>query len=149
MENYYFRVFTKEGEELDYTICNSEDIIIKEFKNNIPRPEGAAECPKAFPYLRIDTNQCFRNCEIMSLINKNCIAYDLNEETQMKTINNIRKAIEDHSIDYLLDNIIIKGGNDLAFEEKNIKYQLSSSWNQNNKENENISNIKLGKCENI
>ena len=84
----------------------------------------------------------------MSIINKNCIAYDLNEETQMKTINNIRKAIEDHSIDYLLDNIT-KGGKDLTIEEKNIKYQISSSWNQNNKENENISNIKLGKCENI
>ena len=122
-ENYFFRAFTKKGVELDYTICNSDDIIIKEFKNNIPRPEDGTECPKDFPYLRIDTNQCFKNCEIMSLINKNCIAYDLNEETQMKTINNIRKVIEDHSIDYLLDNIT-KGGNDLTFEEKNIKYQI-------------------------
>ena len=33
--------------------------------------------------------------------------------------------------------------------EKNIKYQISTSWNQNNNNNENISTIKLGDCENI
>ena len=41
----------------------------------------------------------------------------------MNNINNLRKAIEAHSIDYLLDNIT-KGGNDITIEEKNIKYQL-------------------------
>ena len=66
----------------------------------------------------------------------------------MNNINNIRKAIEDHSIDFLIDNIT-KGGNDITIVGKNIKYQISSSWNQNNKDSENISNIKLGKCENI
>ena len=84
----------------------------------------------------------------MNFINKNCITDDLTEDNQMNNINTLRKAIEDHSIDYLLDNIT-NGGNDLTIQEKNIKYQISSSWNQNNKDSENISNIKLGKCENI
>ena len=97
---------------------------------------------------RFDTNQCLKSCEIESFINQNCITDDLTENNQMNNINNIRKAIEDHSIDYLLDNIT-KGGNDLTIVEKNIKYQISSSWNQNNIDNENISNVKLGKCEDI
>ena len=147
-EKYYFRVFTEEGEELDYTICNSEDIIIKEFIYSIQRPKNEANCPKDSPYLLLETNQCLKNCEIMSFIKQNCITDYLTEENQMNNINNIRKAIEDHSMDYLLDNIT-KGGNDLTMLEKNIKYQISSSWNQNNLDNENISNIRLGKCENI
>ena len=147
-EKYFFRVFTQIGEELDYTICNKEDIIIKEIKYNIQRPENVTKCPKDFPYLQIDTNQCLKNCEITNFINKNCKTDDLNEDNQMNNINNLRKAIEDHSIDYLLDNIT-KGGNDITIEEKNIKYQLSSSWNQNNRDDENISNIRLGQCENI
>ena len=47
-----------------------------------------------------------------------------------------------------LDNIT-NGGNDINIVEKNIKYQISSSWNQNDIDNGNISNIKLGNCENI
>ena len=122
-EKYYFRVFTKEGEELDYTICNSEDIIIRELKYMMQRPENATKCPKDFPYYRLDTNQCLKNCEIKSFINQYCITDDLNEKNQMYNINNIRKAIEDHSIDHLLDNIT-QGGNDLTIVEKNIKYQI-------------------------
>ena len=56
----------------------------------------------------------------MNFINKNCITDDLTEDNQMNNINTFRKAIEDHSIDYLLDNIT-KGGNDLTIKEKNIK----------------------------
>ena len=147
-ENYFFRVFTKEGEELNYSICNKEDIIIRELKGNIQRAENATKCPKDFPYLRLDTNQCLENCEIISFISQNCITDDLTEDNQMNNINNIRNAIEEHSLDYLLDNIT-KGGNDLTIVENNIKYQISSSWNQINNNYENISNINLGKCENI
>ena len=39
-EKYFFRVFTEKGEELDYSICSLEDIIIKEIKYNIQRPEN-------------------------------------------------------------------------------------------------------------
>ena len=146
--NYFYRIFTKEGEELNYSICNPEDIIIREIKYNIQKPENATECPKDFPYLQLGTNQCMKNCEIMSFINQDCIIDYITEDNQMNDINNIKKAIEDHLIDHLIDNIT-KGGNDITIIEKNIKYQISSSWNQNDIDNKNISNIKLGKCENI
>ena len=82
----------------------------------------------------------------MQFLNKSCITDVLTEENQINNINNIKRAIEDHSIDFLLDNITYNG-NDIVIEEKNMKYHILSSWNQNN--NENISSIDLGNCENI
>ena len=145
---YFFRVFTKEGEELNYTICDKEDIIIKEFYYKIDKPINLTKCPKDFPYLQIYTNKCLKNCDILSFLNKSCITDNLFEDIQINNINIIKKSIEDHSIDYLLDNIT-KGGSDITVEEENIKYQISSSWNQNINNNENISNVRIGKCENI
>ena len=89
-----------------------------------------------------------KKCDILSFLNKSCTTDDLTEDNQINNINNIKRAIEEHSIDGLLDNIV-NGGNDITIEEQNIKYQISSSFNQNNINNENISNIKIGKCENI
>ena len=84
--NYFYRIFTKEGEELDYTSCNSEDIIIRDIIYNIQKPENATECPEDFPYLNTDTNKCMKKCEIMSFINQDCITDHLTEDNQMKDI---------------------------------------------------------------
>ena len=94
-----------------------------------------------------ETDQCLENCDILSFLDKKCITDDLSGDNQINNINNIKKAIEDHSIDDLLDNIA-NGGNDITVSEKNIKYQISSSWSQNNNNNENISNVRIGNCEN-
>ena len=40
-----------------------------------------------FPYLQLDTNQCLKNCEIMSFIYKNCITDDLTEDKLLYTAN--------------------------------------------------------------
>ena len=89
-----------------------------------------------------------KSCDILSFLNSSCITDYLTEDNQINNINNIKKAIGDNLINFLLDNIT-KGGNDITIQENNIKYQISSSWNQNNNNDENISNIRLGKCENI
>ena len=147
-EKYFYRVFTNEGNELNYSICNDTlDIIIKEIYYNIDHL-NSSKCPKDFPYLNINLNKCSKNCDILSFLNKSCVTDYLTEENQINNINRIKNAIEEHSIDYLLDNIT-NGGDDIIIEEANIKYQLSSSWNQNYKNNENLSNIRIGNCENI
>ena len=145
---YFYRIFTKKGEELNYTICDKEDIIIKEFYYKIERPDNETKCPKNFPYYQIETKHCLKNCDILSFLNSSCITDYLTEDNQINNINNIKKAIGDNSIYFLLDNIT-QGGNDITIKESNIKYQISSSWNQNNNNDKNISNIRLGKCENI
>ena len=51
------------------------------------------------------------------------------------------------SMNELLKNITEKG-EDLYILDEQVKFQITSSSNQNNKEYEDISTIKLGECEN-
>ena len=59
----------------------------------------------------------------------------------------MKDAIKNHLLDTLIDKIIQENGEDLTVIEEGVKYQISSSNNQNNKDYKNISNIKLGECE--
>ena len=58
-------------------------------------------------------------------------------------INEIGKG----NLDNLISNIIKKERNDITIDYKNIKIQLTSSDNQKNNQNNNISTINLGICE--
>ena len=147
-EKYLFKIFNNEGQELNINICEKEDIIIKYTNYLIEKDLNSTKCPKEYPYLDIVKNSCLKSCDIISFLNKSCITDYINEDNKKNNINNIKNAIESNDIDHLLDNII-KGGGDITIEEQNITYQLSSTNNQNNINYENISNIQLGKCENI
>ena len=85
-KKYVFRIFTEEGNELDYEICDEEDIIKKEIYYKIDKPENSITCPKDFPYYLIETNQCLENCDILSFLNKTCITDDLSDDNQMNNI---------------------------------------------------------------
>ena len=106
-------------------------------------------CPEDFPYLLVETNECVKKCKIADLFSGTCSTDNPNENTKEENINNIKKGIEEHSIDDLLDNIVKEKGEDLIISEKDIKYTITSTANQDNNKNNNISTIKLGKCENI
>ena len=145
-EKYLYKVFTKEGEELNINVCESDDISIKEIYYSIEKEHNITKCPSGYPYLDLNKDICLKSCDIMSFLDKSCITDVITEENQINNINNIKKSIESHSIDYLLDNIT-NGAEDIIIEEENITYQLSSTLNQNNNNYTNISNILLGKCE--
>ena len=145
-QKYLYKIFTKEGEELNINVCESDDISIKEIYYNIEKEQNTTKCPSGYPYLDLNKGICLKSCDIMSFLDKSCTTDVTTEENQINNINNIKKTIESHSIDYLLDNIT-NGGEDIIIEEKNIKYQLSSTSNQNNNKHSNISNILLGKCD--
>ena len=54
----------------------------------------------------------------------------------------------DGSINDIINNIT-NNGEDLIINEKDIKYQITTTENQKNDKNINISTIHLGDCENI
>jgi len=64
-----------------------------------------------------------------------------------KIIINIENEIINNNLDIYLENIVIKENKDLLFKENKIIYQLSSTYNQNNNEYNNISTIDLAECE--
>ena len=61
----------------------------------------------------------------------------------------IKNDITSHKIDDLLSNLIDGNKEDIIVKENKTIYQITSSYNQNNKEYNNISSIKLGECEDI
>ena len=64
-------------------------------------------------------------------------------------IKNIKENIINHKIDPLLSNVIQGNKEDLSIKEDNVLYQITTTENQNNNTYNNISTIKLGKCEDI
>ena len=64
-----------------------------------------------------------------------------------KIIENIKKELINGSLFIFIENTIEKEKEDLIFEENNIIYQLTSSYNQKYNEYKNISSINLRECE--
>ena len=62
-------------------------------------------------------------------------------------IRKIRNEINNHNLDQLINFFIEKQKEDLLANENDIKYQITSTYNQKNKKYNNISTINLGECE--
>ena len=87
------------------------------------------------------------NCTSEMFFKKICGTNNILE--QDKIINNIKKDIETGKINDLLSNITNSSGknNDIIVKERGTVYQITSSYNQNNENYEDLSTIKLGECE--
>ena len=66
-----------------------------------------------------------------------------------RIVQEIKKRINDNTLDFLISKIIEKENKDLIIQDNKHIYQLTSSFNQNNNIYNNISNINLGLCENL
>ena len=130
-------------------------------------------CEKDNIYKYEYNNKCYRLCpyNIKTSNNKYCLndtnnKYEnniKNQEFNMKDFFNNSNIYNNNSINDIIiniKNIIIngtldlisnknEGRNDLLIKDENIFYQITSSEEQNNINYDNISNIILGKCEEI
>jgi len=94
------------------------------------------------------TQNYMKKCEIKNLFKKECSYTGNSSKTNEDLIKEIKQSFEEHSLDELLDDLL-ETKQDLFIEEENSLYQLTTSYNQNNKIYYNLSSIKLGKCEQI
>ena len=147
-ENYIYKIFTTKGEELDLNICSQKNITLNKINYYVQKELNSSLCPLEYPYYEIKSNKCLKYCDIIHFLDKICVTDYINKENKEYNINNIKSSIQSHLIDDLLNNLT-KGGEDIIIKEKGIKYHISTTSNQNNKIYENISNINLGKCENV
>ena len=92
-----------------------------------------------------------KECNIESILKGNCKlnSHSNNTNSNEVPIKNLLNAISDGSINGLLNNTLNGDQNDIVVGYDNIIYQITSTENQKNKKNKNISCINLGKCENI
>ena len=160
--HYYY--YNSLGEK----ICTSEDkcpdnyskLIIKErrciddCKNyNIYRYEYKNICYESYPEgLELSLKTSYLNekeCTALYFFKNMCKINNTNIKNIQNFILKILDSIKNGELNDLLSNVIGEFKDDIIIDDNNISYELTSSYNQNNKDYDNISSIELGQCENI
>ena len=95
----------------------------------------------------IQTYGYIEECNIIDFFHDKCKIKNTDEKDNM--IENIQKNIEKGSLDLLISNVIDGEKKDLIVKNYDTIYQITSTENQKNNKNNNISTIILGECENI
>ena len=167
--NYYYYF-----NESNYHICTNKNECPSEYNKLIPEKKKCIDdCKKDEAYIYKYNSTCLLQCPNWTMVNEtNKVCYDkekINKETdgiykseinndksnifssdeikleEEKNINNYRELIIKSDI---IENIT-KTKNDLIRKENNITYLITTSENQKNNKNNNISTINLGTCEKI
>ena len=146
---YLYKILSPKGEELSLNICTINNISINIINYYSKKGLNQAKCPEKFPYYNKNNDKCLKYCDIDNYLTKTCITDNINNENKEKNIINIKNSLKSNLIASLLDNITSNTGQEVIIEEDGISYHLTSSANQNYKIYKNISNIYLGKCEEI
>ena len=107
------------------------------------------KCIENFQFVNIEKNICVEDCTSKDFFLGRCTLNLHNSPGQKKLIKNIKEGIKIGQLDSLLNNVLNGKKEDLKKQENDTLYQITTSFNQNNKNYENISLIKLGECENI
>ena len=102
----------------------------------------------------ISNNICIETNNINNITYNNCNDYfnniakiNNNSNSQNDIIMNIQNELMNNKLDFCIENIIIKENKDLLIKDKNIIYQLTSTYNQNHNIYNNLSSINLNRCE--
>ena len=107
------------------------------------------ECLEVHPFLMLKDNSCTEECNCKDFFTNICKLNNNNVQSQSILISSIIRGIQEGLIDDFLEDLINNERNDIIKIENNTIYQVTTSFNQNNKEYQNISSIKLGECEKI
>ena len=118
------------------------------FNNKYLCEKNLYKCIKKYPFLFTVNNSCSEICNSEDFFNEKCTLNDYNPDSKRIIIRNILNDIENNLINKLISEYL-NNRKDIIIKKREILYQITSSWNQNNKQYKNISTIKLKDCENI
>ena len=107
-------------------------------------------CVAKYPFIKVKENSCLEECDSKDFFNNICTINNLKNYTiiQSTVIANIKKDMENGTLDIFLRDVLYKQ-KDIIKIDKDLLYQITTAFNQNNKEYQNISTINLGECEKI
>ena len=111
--------------------------------------EDPQKCIENYQFVDLEENACIEDCPSGDFFLGKCTLNLDNKPGQRILIKNIIEGIKNGQLNSLLDDVLNGQKKDIIKQESDTLYQITSSYNQNNKNNENISLIKLGECENI
>ena len=99
-------------------------------------------------YELVSNHSCIDKCISINFLRNICKAKNNTLKIKTNITNNIREDIKNGTLNSFLENVTNNEKIDIEIYEKNIIYQITSTFNQNNKLYNNISIIKLKECEN-
>ena len=111
--------------------------------------KNIVKCIEKYPFLVVRDDICTDNFDSIDFFNGKILLDIYNIQSQGIIITTIIKDIQNGEMDKLLEQVIYDPKEDIIKMEKNIIFQITSSFNQDNKIYNNISSIKLGKCQKI
>ena len=111
--------------------------------------EDPHKCIENYQFVDIEKNVCVEDCTAEDFFFERCTINLHNSQSQNILIKNIKEGIKTGQLNILLHDVINGKKEDLIKQEGDTLYQITTSYNQNNKNYENMSLIKLGECENI
>ena len=106
-------------------------------------------CNETFPFELILKQECARNCPINSIINGLCILNLINYKNEIEYYNIIIKNIENDYTSGNYDTINLDKGQDVIIKTGKITTTLTTSKNQKNSMNNNMTRIDIGECETL
>ena len=107
------------------------------------------ECFEDYPFLILDYNICTDECNSKDFFNNICTINNFESNSQSLLIESIIQGIEEGLLDELLTEMVNEKKDDIIKMQNDTLYQITTTFNQNNKEYPNISTIQFGESENI
>ena len=105
-------------------------------------------CDDNNDYELVSNHSCIDKCISINFLRNICKAKNNTLKIKTNITNNIREDIKNGTLNSFLENVTNNEKIDIEVFESNIIYQITSTFNQNNKLYNNISIIKLKECEN-
>ena len=129
--------------------CSKDDTYIYEDKNIcvkfLPEKGIIVICPINLPFEK--NRECIEQCTAHEFLMEECkLNNNANKTAQDDIAKKIKEGIEGKNLEEILNNIK-EDKNDYIIESSDIKYQLTTSDNQNKNEYDNMTTILLGDCE--
>ena len=119
------------------------------FNSNLHAYQCVEKCPIGYIYSK--GKICKADCDTKDIFMKICNVNEPNQETKDMLTNKIKHSLLRGELDNIIDDVINRNNDDLLLQLPDTFYQITSSDNQNNNENEynDISVIQIGNCEEI
>ena len=105
------------------------------------------ECVAKYPFIFVNNRSCIEECNCKEFFENVCTINIANTNNQSILITNIINGIQEGLINNNIEKVIFGEQNDIIKEENDTLYQVTSSFNQKNKEYKNYSSLILGECE--
>ena len=105
------------------------------------------ECVAKYPFIFVNNRSCIEECNCKEFFENVCTINIANTNNQSILITNIINGIQEGLINNHIEKVIFGEKNDLIKEENDTLYQVTSSFNQKNKEYKKYSSLILGECE--